>query len=172
MNTFLLIYVLPHGLWLVTSSIYPAPLCFLGTPPFFPASSMLGYPTSLLTFQHFIKSIKETSSQYMKILFHITVETFEGEYHVLKTKHKYFSWAARGVDSDKKRKARNPIFSLIAEPGFLFLFEWTWRQGFKQENHSSRVLFRLERIRKLSVTAREAEWKTYGFQLPVSALIP
>lgn len=115
---------------------------------------------------------QETSSQYMKILFHIPVETFEGEYHVLKTKHKYFSWAARGVDSDKKRKARNPIFSLIEEPGFLFLFEWTWRQCFKQENHSSCVLFRLERIRKLSVTAREAEWKTYGFQLPVSALIP
>lgn len=39
----------------------------------------------------FIKSIKETSSQYIKILFHITVETFEGEAHVLKTKHKYFS---------------------------------------------------------------------------------
>lgn len=162
MNTFLLIYVLLHGLWLVTSSIYPAPLCLLGTPPFFPASSVPGYPTLLLTFQHFIKSIKETSSQYIKILFHITVETFEGESHVLKTKHKYFSWAARG----------NPIFSLFEEPGFLFLFEWTWRQGFMQENHPSCVLFRLERIRKLSVTAREAEWKTYGFQLPVSALIP
>lgn len=67
---------------------------------------------------------------YEKIIPH-HCRNIEGEYCVFKTKHKYFNWAARAVNSDKKRKKKNPIFPLIEDPGFLFLFEWTWRQGFK-----------------------------------------